>query len=79
MLKSNIIGWSVSWGKRNFIQSQIENAHVYPNNPPVFKRKKDAQFFADVKIAAWKNTGWFTDKDAENVKIVKVKSSVEPV
>lgn len=77
MLKHSGTGWTVAWGKRIFFTARPEYAHVDAINPPVFKRKQDAQFFADVKIDRWKKAGWFSEKDAQNVKLVKVKSSVE--
>ena len=77
MLKHSGTGWAIAWGKRRFWTARPDDAHVDAINPPVFKRKQDARFFADVRIEQLKKTGWFSEKDAKNVTIVRVKSSVE--
>jgi hypothetical protein len=79
MLKHSGTGWAVAFCKRRFITARPDRAHVDSINAPVFSRKQDAQFFADVTIAELKKTGWFREGYEKDIHIVKVKSSIELV
>jgi hypothetical protein len=77
MLKCNKKGWSVAWGNRNFLIDTLGIMTVYSACPPIFERKRDAQMFMDIKIDQFKKHGWLNEKDLENIRLVRVKLSVE--
>jgi hypothetical protein len=79
MLNCRKTGWAVAWGKRHFVHAHVENSHVFPYSPPIFQRKQDAQFFLDLTLESYKRTGWFREKDADKMKLVRVKFSVDLV
>lgn len=79
MLKCNKTGWAVAWGKRTFIIDTMGSMTSCPAAPPIFERKRDAQMFMDIKIDQFKRRGFLNHKDLENIKLVKVKLSVEVI